>query len=123
MAQLSSSLNTRSEEFAHNVSAMQKQIDDLRDKVAHISLGGNEKARSRHLQRNKLLARDRVKTLLDVGSPFLELSQFAAYACYDDEEVPAAGLITGIGLIHGQPCMVVANDATVKGGTYYPLAV
>ncbi|XP_023608182.1 methylcrotonoyl-CoA carboxylase beta chain, mitochondrial [Myotis lucifugus] len=85
--------------------------------------GGSEKAKERHTSRGKLLARERVDGLLDPGSPFLELSQFAGYQLYDNEEVPAGGIITGIGRVSGVECMIVANDATVKGGTYYPVTV
>jgi len=97
-------------------------VDDVRKRFSTISKGGSEKSRNRHLERGKLLPRERIRRLLDVGSPFLELSQFAAYGMYDDE-VPCAGIITGVGRINGQECVVVANDATVKGGTYYPLTV
>ena len=122
MAIIESALNRRGEEYAQNLAAMERVTDDLRDQVARISLGGGERARERHLARGKLLPRERVRLLLDDGSPFLELSQFAAWGMYDDA-VPAAGLITGIGRVEGQECMVVANDATVKGGTYYPMTV
>jgi 3-methylcrotonyl-CoA carboxylase beta subunit len=101
---------------------MRAQVEDLRAKVAVIKQGGGERARARHLDRGKLLPRDRVRTLLDVGSPFLEFSQFAAWEVYDDV-VPAAGVITGIGQVEGVECVIVANDATVKGGTYYPMTV
>ncbi|MBD3221407.1 methylcrotonoyl-CoA carboxylase [bacterium] len=101
---------------------MQGLVDDLRDRLGTIRRGGGEKAQARHLARGKLLPRDRILALLDPGSPFLELSQLAAHEVYD-EAVPAAGIITGIGRIMGRECMVVANDATVKGGTYYPLTV
>jgi len=101
---------------------MAELVADLRAQVARIVQGGGEQARQRHVARGKLLPRERIRTLLDPGSPFLELSQLAAYGVYD-EEVPAAGIITGIGRVSGQECMVVANDATVKGGTYYPLTV
>ena len=84
--------------------------------------GGGETARQRHLARNKLLPRDRVAGLIDPGSPFLELSQLAAYGLYDNE-VPAAGIVTGIGRVSGRECVIVANDATVKGGTYFPITV
>jgi 3-methylcrotonyl-CoA carboxylase beta subunit len=107
---------------AQNVAAMRALVRDLRDKVAHIALGGGEVARQRHLSRGKLLPRDRVKTLLDPGTPFLEFSQLAAYNVYDDV-IPAAGILTGIGRVAGRECVIVANDATVKGGTYYPLTV
>src|ERR1700756_4999662 len=101
---------------------MRALVEDLRAKVAEIETGGAEEARRRHLGRGKLLPRERVRALLDPGSPFLELSQLAAYGMYDDE-VPAAGIVTGIGRIMGRECMLVANDATVKGGTYYPITV
>jgi len=122
MTVLKSALSPRSADFRDNQAHMRALVDDLREKVAVIKQGGGERARARHLERGKLLPRDRVRTLLDVGSPFLELSQFAAWEVYDDD-VPAAGVIAGIGQVEGQECMVVANDATVKGGTYYPLTV
>ncbi|PFG38250.1 3-methylcrotonyl-CoA carboxylase beta subunit [Georgenia soli] len=96
--------------------------DELRERLAAVRLGGSESARKRHVERGKLLVRDRVDRLLDPGSPFLELSPLAAYGMYDDE-VPAAGIVTGIGRVAGRECVVVANDATVKGGTYYPMTV
>lgn len=122
MAKLVSKINTRSEQFAENAAHMQEQIDDLHQKIAQIQLGGGEKSRERHTSRGKLLPRDRVNGLLDKGSPFLEISQLAAWEVYDDY-VPAAGIICGIGRVAGRECMIVANDATVKGGTYYPLTV
>jgi len=122
MTILKSSINTRSAEFRENADHMRAQVADLREKVAGIKQGGGERARARHLDRGKLLPRDRVRTLLDVGSPFLEFSQFAGWKVYDDD-VPAAGVITGIGQIEGIECVIVANDATVKGGTYYPMTV
>ncbi|MCC5873940.1 MAG: methylcrotonoyl-CoA carboxylase, partial [Gammaproteobacteria bacterium] len=94
----------------------------LREQVAALALGGDERSRARHLERGKLLPRDRLETLLDPGTAFLELGQLAGYELYDDP-IPGAGLITGVGRISGQPCMVVVNDATVKGGTYYPITV
>ncbi|MGH6936845.1 MAG: carboxyl transferase domain-containing protein, partial [Methylocella sp.] len=106
--------------FAENKAAMQDLVADLRGKVALIAQGGGAKARERHIARGKLLPRDRVAALIDPGTPFLEFSQFAAYEVYA-ESVPAAGVISGIGRICGQECVVIANDATVKGGTYYPL--
>lgn len=108
--------------FAANKAAMQSLVEDLRGKAALISQGGGAKAREKHIARGKLLPRDRVAQLIDPGTPFLEFSQFAAYKVYADI-VPAAGLITGIGRISGQECVIIANDATVKGGTYYPLTV
>src|SRR3984893_17898750 len=111
-----------SQNFAANKAAMQGLVEDLRGKVALITQGGGAKARERHIARGKLLPRDRVAALIDPGTPFLEFSQFAAYEVYAGA-VPAAGLISGIGRIGGQECVVIANDATVKGGTYYPLTV
>jgi 3-methylcrotonyl-CoA carboxylase beta subunit len=97
-------------------------VEELRRRTARIRLGGSESARAKHTARGKMLARDRVDALLDPGSPFLELSPLAAYGMYDDA-VPGAGIVTGIGRIEGRDCVVVANDATVKGGTYYPITV
>ena len=122
MTVLKSSIDTNSAEFRDNDAAMRGLVEDLRDTVARIEEGGGEKSRKRHTDRGKLLPRERVRRLLDPGAPFLELSQLAGHEVYDDL-VPAAGLITGIGRIAGTECVVVANDATVKGGTYYPLTV
>src|SRR3954449_10713592 len=101
---------------------MKALVEDLRERLAVVRRGGSEAARTRHLGRGKLLARDRVDRLLDPGSPFLELSPLAATGMYDDA-VPSAGVVTGIGRVGGRECVVVANDATVKGGTYYPITV
>ena len=122
MTTIKSKINTRTTEFADNQTHMQEQVDDLHSKLETIKLGGGEKSRERHIGRGKLLPRERVNALLDPGSPFLELSQLAAHDVYG-EDVPAAGIITGVGRVNGQECMIVANDATVKGGTYYPLTV
>ncbi len=122
MAVLKSALDLRSDEFRRNAEAMARQVEDLRAKVAEIRQGGGAAARERHVSRGKLLPRDRLRLLLDEGSPFLELSQLAAHGVYD-EPVPAAGMITGVGRVSGQECVVVVNDATVKGGTYYPITV
>ena len=122
MSVIKSAISPRSEEFRQNREAMQAIVGDLRDKVETVKLGGGEKARERHLSRGKLLPRDRVRNLLDPGAPFLELSQLAAYGLYGGE-VPSAGIITGIGRVSGRECVIVANDATVKGGTYYPVTV
>ncbi len=108
--------------YEANAAALRALVEDLRAKVAEISKGGGEKARERHVGRGKLLPRERIETLLDPGTPFLELSQFAAHGVYD-EPVPAAGILTGIGRVAGRECVVIVNDATVKGGTYYPLTV
>ncbi len=122
MAVLTSSVDPRSAAFQANADAMAALVDDLRRTVGRIREGGGPDARAKHLARGKLLPRDRVRTLLDVGSPFLELSQLAAHGLYGDE-VPAAGIITGIGRVAGRECVIVANDATVKGGTYFPITV
>src|SRR5438067_1061302 len=122
MPVIPSSLDRRSEAFRDNDSAMRALVADLREKSATIVLGGDEASRQRHLSRGKLLARERVRLLLDPDSPYLELSAFAAYRMYDGA-VPAAGIVTGIGRIAGRECVIVANDATVKGGTYFPMTV
>ncbi|HNM42961.1 carboxyl transferase domain-containing protein, partial [Plasticicumulans sp.] len=122
MSTLHSSLNPRAGEFRRNGEAMAALVADLRAQVADIARGGGDAAMRRHVARGKLPVRERIRTLLDVGSPFLECSQLAAHGVYA-EPVPAAGLVTGIGRIHGRECVIVANDATVKGGTYYPLTV
>ncbi|MCJ7995679.1 methylcrotonoyl-CoA carboxylase [Rhizobium cremeum] len=113
---------TRDASYHANTAFMRGLVDDLNAKASGIAMGGGEAARNRHTARGKLLPRDRVDALLDPGTPFLELSQFAAYDVYD-EAVPAAGILTGIGRVAGRECMIVANDPTVKGGTYYPLTV
>jgi 3-methylcrotonyl-CoA carboxylase beta subunit len=122
MGKISSTINIRSQEFAGNQRHIQALVNDLRCKLEAIKLGGGEKYQHRHTSRGKLLARERIDALLDPGSPFLELSQLAAYEVYA-VEVPAAGIITGIGRVNGQECIIVANDATVKGGSYFPLTV
>ncbi|GGP94855.1 carboxyl transferase domain-containing protein [Shewanella ulleungensis] len=122
MTQLSSRINPRSDEFKAKSDSMALLVDDLQQKLNKIEQGGGPVALERHLSRGKLLPRQRVEKLLDPGSPFLEISQFAAYEVYD-EEVPAAGVIAGIGRVSGVECMIIANDATVKGGTYYPITV
>ncbi|KGF65224.1 carboxyl transferase domain-containing protein [Pseudomonas lutea] len=122
MTTLHTQLNPRSPEFAGNDAAMRKQLDALRNLLEHAQRGGGAKAQERHTSRGKLLPRERINHLLDTGSPFLELSQLAAHDVYG-EDVPAAGLIAGIGRVEGVECMIIANDATVKGGSYYPLTV
>ena len=121
MAILKTQIDKSSQEFYENKQSMQRQVDDLNAKIDEIKLGGGENYQKRHQSRNKLLVRDRIDVLIDKGSPFLELSQLAAYKVYGDEMVAAAGIITGIGCIQGIECMIIANDATVKGGSYYPL--
>jgi len=122
MPVLQTRINPQSAEFAANRQAMEALVGDLRAQIASAARGGGETARARHLARGKLLPRDRIDQLLDPGSPFLECSPLAAFGMYDTE-APAAGLITGIGRIAGRECVVVCNDATVKGGTYYPMTV
>ncbi|MEQ8602671.1 MAG: carboxyl transferase domain-containing protein [Marivibrio sp.] len=122
MSVFKSQYDPRGAEAAENRAAMEALVADLGEKVRQVKRGGGERARKKHLDRGKLLPRDRVRTLLDPGSPFLELNQLAAYDVYEGE-VPAAGVITGVGRVSGVECVVVANDATVKGGTYYPLTV
>jgi 3-methylcrotonyl-CoA carboxylase beta subunit len=122
MPVIPTALDRRSDAFRASDAAMRALVADLRDKTAAIAKGGDEAARRRHERRGKLLVRERVRLLLDAGSPFLEFSAFAAYGMYDGA-VPAAGIMTGIGRIAGRECVVVANDATVKGGSYFPLTV
>jgi len=122
MTVLKSALDTGSDLFAENTAAMQSVVGDLREKAAQIEQGGGERARERHLSRGKLLPRDRIDTLLDEGSPFLEFSQFAGWEMYEDV-IPAGGILTGIGRVSDRECVIVVNDATVKGGTYYPVTV
>ena len=115
-------LNPRDEQFQTNAEAMRALVDDLNAEIAQTALGGSEAARAKHLARGKLLPRERVQTLLDPGTPFLELSPLAAFGLYNDE-APGAGVITGIGRVSGVECVIVCDDATVKGGTYFPLTV
>ena len=122
MPVIKSRLNPRSEEFRANEHRMRGLVEDLKQKVAVISAGGDEAARQKHVARGKLLVRERVRALLDPGSPFLEIGQLAAYGMYGGE-VPSASIVTGIGRVSGRECVIVANDATVKGGTYYPMTV
>jgi 3-methylcrotonyl-CoA carboxylase beta subunit len=122
MSVLASRVDPRSDAFRTNAEAMRALVEDLRRQVQKVKQGGDERSRERHLARGKLLPRERVRRLLDPGSPFLELSQLAAFGMHGDE-VPAAGIITGIGRVMGRECVVIANDATVKGGTYYPITV
>jgi 3-methylcrotonyl-CoA carboxylase beta subunit len=122
MKRLTTRIDVKSPEFAENRRAMQALVEELRAIVARLRQGGGEAARAKHVARGKLLPRERIDRLLDPGAPFLEIGQLAAYGCYDDE-APSAGVITGVGRVAGVECMIVANDATVKGGTYYPLTV
>jgi 3-methylcrotonyl-CoA carboxylase beta subunit len=122
MLKMSTQINPQDEIFQANRSAMQQQLATLNEKLEKIHQGGSEAARQKHVEQGKLLVRDRIDKLLDPSSPFLELSVLAGEKLYDDH-VPAGSVITGIGQIAGQECMIVANDATVKGGTYYPITV
>ncbi|NBS45867.1 MAG: methylcrotonoyl-CoA carboxylase [Betaproteobacteria bacterium] len=122
MSVLESRLNTRSDEFQANAAAMQAMVDDLQQQVARAAVGGGESSRARHVARGKLLPRDRVQMLLDPGTPFLEMSPLAAHGMYNGD-APGAGVITGVGRVSGVDCVIVCNDATIKGGTYYPVTV
>src|SRR5689334_21101123 len=127
MATLVSKLNPRSEEAKANAAAMRALVDDLNAKLAKIADGGGEAARAKHLGRGKLLPRERVEMLLDPDTPFLEIAPLAALGMYPEKDgsdsAPAAGMIAGIGRVGGVECVIVCNDATVKGGTYYPITV
>ena len=122
MTTLKSSISPTSPAFKSNAVAMAGLVQELRARMATAALGGDERSRKRHTERGKLLPRERVERLLDPGSPFLELSPLAAYGMYDGD-IPGAGIITGIGRVAGRECVIVCNDATVKGGTYYPMTV
>ena len=127
MPVIETTLNVRSEDFKANTKAMAQWVADLKRKLDSVALGGGDKARQKHIDRGKLLPRERIALLLDPGTPFLEFSSLAAYGVYKDKDgsdaAPSAGIITGIGCISGQECVIVCNDATVKGGTYFPLTV
>ncbi|HET7774147.1 MAG TPA: carboxyl transferase domain-containing protein [Burkholderiaceae bacterium] len=122
-----SKINPRSADFAANAAVMRSLVDDLKAKLAQIQKGGSDDARAKHTARGKLLPRDRVQMLLDPGTPFLEIAPMAAFGMYQDasgqDEAPCAGMIAGIGRVSGVECVIVCNDATVKGGTYYPMTV
>ena len=121
-ARIESRIRTDGPEYRENAAAMQALVAELRARTAAVRAGGGEQARARHSERGKLVARDRVDALLDPGTAFLELSTLAAWDMYDGD-APGAGIVTGVGTIHGRPAMLVANDATVKGGTYFPMTV
>jgi 3-methylcrotonyl-CoA carboxylase beta subunit len=127
MPALASKLNARSDDFKANAAAMRVLVDDLNAKLAQVALGGGEAPRAKHLARGKLLPRDRVEMLLDPGTPFLEIAPLAALRMYVEKSgadgAPGAGLIAGIGRVSGVECLIVCNDATVKGGTYFPMTV
>src|SRR3954471_15715152 len=122
MRKLATTVDPRGEAFAANAKANRALVAELRQRTAQAALGGPKASRERHAGRGKLLPRDRVMRLIDPGAPFLEIAQLAAFGLYDDE-APGAGLICGIGRVSGREVMILANDATVKGGVYYPLTV
>ncbi len=122
---INSVFDLESDLYKENYAQMKSLVQKLNTTTNHVLAGGNgaQKVRERHVGKGKLLVRDRINQLIDPNSAFLELSQLAAYDVYGKDEVPSAGIVTGVGIVHGQECMIVANDATVKGGTYYPLTV
>src|SRR5512138_1719132 len=122
MSPIESQVRPRGPEFQANAAAMRALVEDLRATARKVAEGGGAAAREKHVARGKLLPRDRVDRLLDPGTPLLEIGQLAALGMYDDQ-APSAGLIAGIGRVSGVTCLVIANDATVKGGTYYPVTV
>ena len=122
MPVIKSRLDVSGKDFAANRAAMDVLLTELREKTATAAMGGSERSRKRHTDRGKLLPRTRVERLLDPGAPFLEIGALAAGGLYDDA-VPGAGLIAGVGRVSGRECLIICNDATVKGGTYYPLTV
>src|SRR6202012_1186208 len=122
MSVIASQIDPRSPDFQASSERMRGQVDDLRRALERVAEGGGAKAREKHTARGKLLPRERIRALLDPGSPFLELSPLAAHGMYDNA-APGAGLVTGIGRVRGVEVVIVANDATVKGGTYFPMTV
>ncbi len=122
MSLLSTSIDPRSETFVANAAAMRTLVEELRTHAAQVALGGGQAACERHVARGKLLVRERIGLLVDPGSQFLEIGQLAAHGMYEGD-APGAGLVAGVGRVQGSQCMIIANDATVKGGTYYPMTV
>src|SRR5690242_3459656 len=122
MAVLTSQLDREAEEFARRRGRMEELVAELRERTATVARGGGEKATERHRSRGKLTARERVDRLVDPGSSFLELNALAAWDMYEGA-APAAGIVSGVGVVEGRECVIVANDATVKGGTYFPSTV
>ncbi len=122
MPAIESQIDIRSPDYAANAELMRTLVADLHAQLHRVALGGGDKARQKHTERGKLLPRERIRALLDSGSPFLELSPLAAYGMYEDQ-APCAGVVTGIGRVAGREVLIVANDATVKGGTYFPMTV
>ena len=122
MVKLESQVDTQSQDYKDNFEAMTRIMAEYRERVAKVQEGGPPKSRDLHKSRKKLLVRERLETAFDRDTPFLELSSLAANGMYDDE-APGAGMVTGVGVIHGREVLVVANDATVKGGTYFPMTI
>ena len=122
MEVIGSNLRTSNQDFLDNQARMEDLVRDLKGRLAQVRAGGGQRAVELHRSRGKLLARERIEALVDANTPFLELSPLAAWDIYDGEEA-SAGIVTGIGVVHGKEVVVVANDATVKGGTYYPITV
>src|ERR1041385_6870384 len=122
MAVLTSQLDREAEEFARRRGRMEGLVAELRERTAQVARGGGEKATERHRSRGKLTARERIDRLVDPGGAFLELNALAAWEMYEGQ-APSAGIVTGIGTVEGRECLIVANDATVKGGSYFPLTV
>ncbi|XP_072173518.1 methylcrotonoyl-CoA carboxylase beta chain, mitochondrial-like [Diadema setosum] len=123
IATIGTPADKNSQQYKENFEQMKNLASELKSTVSKIAQGGGERSIARHVSQGKMLVRERITTLLDPGSPFLELSQLAGYQLYGEEEVPAGGMVTGIGRVCGTECMIVANDATVKAGTYYPITV
>lgn len=122
MNRIKSKISTKSPDFKENYENSVRLVEELKERYSKIKLGGPEHARQKHISRGKLLTRDRIQKLLDPNTPFLEIAPFAAYDMYDNQ-APSAGMVTGIGVVHGREVMIVANDATVKGGTYFPMTI
>ncbi len=122
MKRFKSKISTKTPDYKQNYDNSVSIVKELKERLAEVKKGGHEKARQKHLERNKLLVRDRIAKLCDKDTPFLELSSFAAYDMYENM-APSAGMVTGVGVIKGRECMIVANDATVKGGTYFPMTI
>lgn len=123
ISRLPTNVDTSSDEFKENKANMGEVMTRMQDLARKVQRGGPDKAREKHIARNKMLPRDRVTALIDPGTTFLELSPVAGYELYPEADVPAGGIITGVGVVEGVTCMIVANDSTVKGGTYYPITV
>lgn len=123
ISRIQTNVDPSSDEYKENQKQMSELMSRMQDLSQKIQRGGSEKAREKHLARKKMLPRDRVTALIDPGTTFLELSPMAGHELYPEAEVPAGGIITGVGIVEGVTCVIVANDSTVKGGTYYPITV